>query len=202
MLCGSIGGKGSFLDDPKYDSILSAFEEIDVPLYLHPGIAPPAVIDTYYTIHGQPSLTANLACAGWGWHNEVAIHVLRLAVTGTLERHPRLKIVVGHQGEMLPMMLQRFDEMFDYTAFNLKCSIGETLRRQVWIAISGMYSVPPTLTAVQTWGVDRVLFANDYPFIDASRTPAYLRALGDVIAPSDLRKICQTNAESLFCVRA
>lgn len=202
MLCGSVAGTGKFLDDPEFDSVLSAFEELDVPLYLHPGIAPAPVVDSYYTIPDQPVLTANLACAGWGWHNEVAIHVIRLAVTGTLERHPRLKIVVGHQGEMLPMMLQRFDQMFDYKAFGLRRSVGETLRRQVWIAISGLFSIPPTLIAVQTWGVDRVLFANDYPFIDAQRVPEFLRAMNDVIAPTDMRKICQTNAESLFRVTA
>jgi len=44
---------------------------------------------------------------GWVWHNEVAIIVLRLFLAGVLDRHPKLKIVVGHQGEMMPMMIQR-----------------------------------------------------------------------------------------------
>lgn len=198
MIAGSVGCSGKFLDAPEFDGLLSEFEALDVPLYLHPGIAPPEVLDTYYTFPGQPLLSATLASMGWGWHNEVAIHVLRLALSGTLERHPRLKVVVGHQGEMLPMMLQRFDTMFDKKIFGLKRDVAETLRAQVWIAISGLFSLPPTLIAIQTWGVDRVLFANDYPFIDAQRVPDFVRALGDVVAPADLRKICQTNAEELF----
>ena len=200
MLCGSVGGTGEFLDRPKFDELLSAFEDLDVPLYLHPGIAPKPVIDSYYAFPGKPLLSAQMAGSGWGWHNEVGIHVIRLAVSGTLDRHPRLKVVVGHQGEMMPMMMQRFDSMFDPQVFGLRRSVGEMLRSQVWIAISGLFSIPPTMIAIQTWGVDRVLFANDYPFIPSQSVSSFLRALGDLVAPSDLRKICQTNAEALFKV--
>ncbi|KAF9891398.1 hypothetical protein FE257_004254 [Aspergillus nanangensis] len=202
MMAGSVGCTGKFLDDPEFDELLAEFEALDVPLYLHPGIAPPAVIDAYYTFPGKPLLSATLAGMGWGWHNEVAVHVLRLAVSGTLDRHPRLKVVVGHQGEMLPMMLQRCDVMFGTEVFGLKRSVSEAMRSQVWLAISGLFSLPPTQIAIQTWGVDRILFANDYPFIDAQRVPEFVRALGDVVAPSDLRKICQTNAEELFKFKA
>ena len=202
MLSGSVGGNGKFLDDPEFDGILSAFEDLDVPLFLHPGIAPKNVVDAYYTMRGKPELTANLTCFGWGWHNEVAIHVLRLAVSGTLDRHPKLKILTGHSGEMMPAMLHRFDQMFEPRQFGLKRSVGEILRSQVWLSISGLFSVPATLIAIQAWGVDRILFGNDYPFIDAQSVPAFLRALGDVVAPSDLRKICQTNSEALFKIKA
>jgi predicted TIM-barrel fold metal-dependent hydrolase len=33
--------------------------------------------------------------------------VLRLVLAGTLDRHPRLRLVIGHMGEMLPVMLAR-----------------------------------------------------------------------------------------------
>ena len=163
MVSGSIGNTGKFFDGPEFDQLLGTFEELDVPLFLHPGIAPAAVIDTYYSFPGNPKLSANLACFGWGWHNEVAIHVIRLAISGTLDRHPRLKIVVGHQGEMLPMMLARLDEMFAQNVFGLRRKVSEMLREQVHIAISGMFSLPPMLAAIQAWGTNRVLFANDYP---------------------------------------
>ena len=202
MVSGSICGSGKFLDAPEFDGLLSAFEELEVPLYLHPGIAPKSVTDTYYTFEGKPQLSGTMGGMGWGWHNEVAVHALRLAVSGVLDKHPNLKVVVGHQGEMLPMMLQRFDAMFDQGVFGLKRSVGEILRSEVWIAISGLFSLPPTQIAIQTWGVDRVLFANDYPYIDAQRVPEFVRALGDLVGPSDLRKICETNAERLFGFQA
>jgi uncharacterized protein len=201
MFSGSVGGTGKFLDAPKLDELLSEFEVLDVPLYLHPGIAPKPVMDPYYTFPEDPKLSSTLGGMGWGWHNEVAIHTLRLCVSGALDKHPRLKVVIGHQGEMMPMMMQRLDAMFDERIFGFKRSVGEMLRSQVWIAISGLFTIPPTLIAIQTWGADRVLFANDYPFVDSKRVPEFLRALGDVIGPSDMRKVCQTNAEELFKIK-
>ena len=202
LLCGSVAGSGKFLDNKEYDSILSAFEELDVPLFLHPGVPPKGVVDIYYAFPDNPLLTTNLSCYGWGWHNEAAIHVLRLAISGTLDRHPKLKIITGHCGELMPSMMQRFDQMFDQSTLGLDRSVGQILREQVWLSISGVFSLPATLSAVQTWGVDKILFGCDYPFIDAQSTPAFLRSLGDVIAPADMRKICQTNAEKLFKMKA
>ena len=202
LTSGSISGKGKFMDGPEYEPVFAAFEELDVPLFLHPGIPPKPVYDTYYALPGLPRLSAAFALAGWGWHNEVAVHILRLCLTGVLDRHPRLKIVVGHQGENMPMMMQRFDSMYAQETFGFKRSVGEMLRTQVWIAISGLFTLPPTQAAISTWGVDKVLFANDYPFQDAQRVPDFIKALGDIVAPSDLRKICQTNAENLFKFKA
>ena len=202
MLSGSVGGSGKFLDCPEYDVILSAFEELDVPLYLHPGVPPKPVWDTYYTFPDNPALSAAFGLAGWGWHSEVAIHVLRLALSGALDRHRRLKIIVGHQGEMMPMMMQRFNTILDERVFGFERSVGKMLRDQVWISISGMFSMPPTQAAIATWGIDKVLFANDYPFIHIQGVQDYIGALGDVLSPADLRKICQTNAEDLLKIKA
>ena len=202
MLSGSVSGNGKFLDSPEFDVILSAFEELDVPLYLHPGVPPKPVWDTYYAFPDKPAVSAAFGLAGWGWHSEVAIHVLRLALSGALDRHRQLKIIVGHQGEMMPMMMQRFDTILDERVFGFERSVGEMLRDQVWISISGMFSLPPTQAAIATWGIDKVLFGNDYPFIDVQGARDYIGALGDVVSPADLRKICQTNAEKLLKIKA
>ncbi|KAM3518676.1 hypothetical protein NHJ13051_008030 [Beauveria bassiana] len=202
MIAGSIEGTGKFLDRPEFQVLLSEFEELDVPLYLHPGITPEPIQSIYYDIPGNTTASAAMGAMAWGWHNEVAIHVLRLAVSGTLDRHPNLKLVVGHQGEMMPMMMQRFDSTLGCKTTGLERNVGEALRKQVWIAISGMFSLPITQLAIQTWGVDRVLFANDYPFVDAQRVPEYIRALNDIVGPSDMKKILQTNTEDLFQFKA
>lgn len=196
MLAGSVGGK--FLDDPKFSELLAEFEHLNVPIYLHPGIPPKEVTQAYYDGVGSDYASAALGTIAWGWHQEVAIHALRLAVSGTLDAHPLLKIVVGHQGEMMPMIMQRWDAALNKDLLGLQRNVGEMLRSQVWIAISGFFSLPATQIAIQTWGVDRVLFANDYPYIPTQAVPLFVRSLNDMIGPSDMRKILQTNAESLF----
>ncbi|MCJ1317594.1 hypothetical protein MMC15_002919 [Xylographa vitiligo] len=104
----------------------------------------------------------------------------------------------------MPMMMQRFDTRFPEKVFGFERSVGEMLRSQVWIAISGLFSLPPTPYAGgnRDLGSRPGLFAVDYPFQDTQRIPEYLKALGDVVAPSDLRKICQTNAEGLLKFKA
>ena len=56
-------------------------------------------------------VTEMLAGAGWGWHIETAVHVIRIILGGVFDRYPKLQIVIGHMGEGLPFMLQRFDIM-------------------------------------------------------------------------------------------
>jgi uncharacterized protein len=76
-----------FLDDPRFEPILARAEALDVPIYIHPGIPPESVRKAYYD--GLPGMASFfLSIAGWGWHSEVAIHVLRLVLSGALDRHP------------------------------------------------------------------------------------------------------------------
>src|SRR3984957_17395884 len=89
--------EGKFLDDASYDGILAAAEELDVPIYIHPHIPPAAVREAYFS--GLPEGAGRvLETAGWGWHSEVAVHVLRMVVAGSLDKHPKLKLIIGHMG--------------------------------------------------------------------------------------------------------
>ncbi len=124
--------EGRFLDDPRYDSLLAAAVELDVPIYIHPHLPPEPVRQAYYS--NLPDGAARvLETAGWGWHSETAIHLLRLVLAGTLDKHPRLKLIIGHMGEMLPMMMARIDEVFVHDVSHLKRPISRAIRDQVWL---------------------------------------------------------------------
>jgi hypothetical protein len=47
-------------------------------------------------------VTELLAGAGWGWHIETAIHVIRLILGGVFDKYPKLQIVVGHMVRHCP----------------------------------------------------------------------------------------------------
>ena len=85
--------------------------ELDVPIYIHPHLPPEPVRQAYYS-DLPPGAGRVLEAAAWGWHSETAIHVLRLVIAGTLDKYPKLKLIIGHMGEMLPVMLARIDEVF------------------------------------------------------------------------------------------
>lgn len=187
---------GRFLDDPRFAPILARAETLDVPIYLHPGIPPQPVRAAYY--EGLPGqLGFLLAAAGWGWHIETAVHVLRLVLSGTLERYPRLKLIIGHMGEALPFMLARGEQIFAAEATKvLQRSFAETVLDQVWITTSGFFTVPPFMAALLTFGADRILFSVDYPFSSNVVGRAFLDQLP--VSPEDRAKIAYGNADRLL----
>jgi predicted TIM-barrel fold metal-dependent hydrolase len=184
-----------FLDDPRFEPILAAAESHDVPVYLHPHLAPEAVRAAYYS-NLPESAGVMLEAAGWGWHQETAIHVLRLVLAGTLDRHPRLKLIIGHMGEGLPAMLARCDQVFEAYVGHLSRPISRTILDQVWITTSGMFTEPPFLAALLTFGIDRIMFSVDYPYAPNERGRDFLRSLS--LAPADLAKLAHGNADRLL----
>jgi len=188
--------EGRFLDDPAFEPILASAEALDRPIYLHPGIPTADVRSAYYDgLPGNFSFT--LALSAWGWHADTAVHTLRLALSGALDRHPRLKIVIGHMGEALPFMLDRIDETTAAEAkVHLKRSVRQTILDQVWITTSGFFTMVPFMAALMSFGVDRILFSVDYPFASNARARAFLDALP--VSPADRAKIAHGNADRLL----
>jgi predicted TIM-barrel fold metal-dependent hydrolase len=190
--------QGRFLDHPCYDALLSAAVELDVPIYIHPNVPSPEVQKAYYS--DLPEGTDRIVgTAGWGWHSEVAIHVLRLVMAGTFDKHPKLKIVIGHMGEMLPVMLARLDEVSAADIAHLKRLPSKTIVDQVWITTSGIFSQPPLIAALQTFGIDRIMFSVDYPFAPDARGRDFLNEVA--LAPADMAKLCHGNADALLKLR-
>jgi predicted TIM-barrel fold metal-dependent hydrolase len=188
-----------FLDEPRFEPILAAAEALDVPLYLHPHLAPEAVRKIYYG--NLPSNSgAVLETAGWGWHSETAIHVLRLVLSGTLDRHRKLKLIIGHMGEGLPAMLARCDQVFEAYIPHLARSVSQTILDQVWVTTSGIFSEPPLLAALLTFGIDRIMFSVDYPYAGNEHGRTFLQTLS--LAPADFAKLTHANADRLLGLTA
>jgi len=189
----TLGSNGAFLDDARFGPLLDRFERLDVPLYLHPAPPPAALSDVLY--RGlAPAVARRLAPGAGGWQAEAGLHVLRMIATGVFDRHPGLRLIVGHCGEMVPFMLDRIDAMLRTGTMALKPS--EYFLRNIWVTTSGLFSLPPVLCTVQVLGVDRVLFSVDYPFGDNAAGRALLDALP--LAPADKAKIAGGNAEQVL----
>jgi hypothetical protein len=193
MVNGTTDGK--FLDHPSFDGILAAAEELDVPIYIHPHIPPEAVRNAYFgDLPGGSGRV--LETAGWGWHSETAVHLLRLVLSGAFDRHPRLRIIIGHMGEMLPMMMDRADKVFKADIDHLKRPVTRTILDQVWITTSGIFDEPPFLAALLTFGIDRIMFSVDYPFAPNAAGRSFLNRIS--LSPADMEKLCHGTADKLL----
>jgi uncharacterized protein len=184
-----------FLDDHRFAPVLAMAEELDAPIYLHPHLPPETVRRAYFD--GLPGATgAQLSGPGWGWHSETALHILRMVLSGTFDRHPKLKMIVGHMGEGLPAMLMRCDQVFGGKPGHLSRLVSRTVLDHVSITTSGLFTLPPLEIALAVFGVDRVMFSVDYPYAPNQMGRQFLDALK--LPQGDLEKICHGNAERLL----
>jgi uncharacterized protein len=187
--------RGRFLDEPAFDVLLERFERLGVPLYLHPTEPVPAVRDAYYAGLAPPAGWF-LGAAAWGWHAETGLHVLRMVLGGVFDRHPRLQLVIGHMGEMLPFMLARIDSQLPPRATGLDRLPSEYILANVHITTSGLFTLPPLLTALMVFGAGRVMFSVDWPY--ASNEPGRELLATAPLSPADLERIAHGNAERLL----
>jgi predicted TIM-barrel fold metal-dependent hydrolase len=187
--------QGRFLDDPFFAPLLECAESLDVPLYLHPAPPPEAVFNTYFS-GLDPSVSLMLSTAGWGWHAETALHTLRLIAAGTLDRFPRLQVIIGHMGEMIPFQLARVDRALGRATKNLRQGPAAYFRTNIHITTSGFFTAPPLELARQVLGDDRILFSIDYPYSGNELGRAFLDSLDLPAAAFD--KITHQNAERLL----
>ena len=162
-----------FLDSPRFVPVLAGLAELDVPLYLHPGVPPRVVSDANYA-GLDPVVTARLQTSAWGWHQETAVHFLHLVLSGTLDRHPNLQVILGHWGEMIPFYLDRLDEALPRALTGLDRTISEYVRQNVHITPSGMWNQAQLQYCVATVGVERILYSVDYPFLGNEGATAFL----------------------------
>ena len=184
-----------FLDDPSFEPILARAEHLDVPIYVHPNLPPQSVRKAYFDrLPGNVGFL--LSIASWGWHAETALHVLRLVLSGALDRHPRLKIIVGHMGEGLPAMLARCDQEFGPQVSYLQRSVSQTITDQVYVTTSGFFTLPPFMAALATFGIDRMMFSIDYPYSSNEQGRTFLDSL--TLAPEDVAKLAHGTADRLL----
>ncbi|HTW67823.1 MAG TPA: amidohydrolase family protein [Bryobacteraceae bacterium] len=186
--------RGRYLDDIFFWPILERAESLGVPVYIHPTQPPQPVVEASYAGF-SPAVTFMFANAGWGWHIETAVHVLRMILGGVFDRYPSLQIIVGHMGEALPFMLSRVDIMTT-SITGLKRPISAYLRENVHYTFSGFNFTPTFLDLLLQVGVDRIMFSADYPYGSMIQARTFLDHLP--VSAADRERIAHGNAERLL----
>jgi predicted TIM-barrel fold metal-dependent hydrolase len=184
---------GVFLDDKRFWPIFERAEALDVPIYMHPAIPHPAVVDAYYKDYLKEF--PGLLTAAWGFTVETATQAIRMVLSGMFESYPRLKVILGHLGEGLPFSLWRIDMALQRQG-NRATPFRDCFREHFWITTSGNFSTPALLCCVMELGADRILFSVDYPFV---LNPPATRWMQDIpLGPEDRAKILSGNARRLL----
>jgi predicted TIM-barrel fold metal-dependent hydrolase len=184
---------GLFLDDKRFWPIFERAAALDVPIYLHPAVPHPAVMDAYYKEYAKDF--PMVIRAAWGFTVETATQAIRLVLSGVFDAYPGLKIVLGHLGETLPFLVWRVDQALSRPGHKA-LSFRDVFCHNFYITTSGNFSNPALLCCMMEMGIDRILFAVDWPFV--ANPPAMEWMAGAPICEEDKAKIFSGNAKKLL----
>jgi len=193
MLHGLVDGT-TFLDDRRFWPIYARAEKLDVPIYLHPGLPNAQVIDAYYKEYAKDF--PQLLRAGWGYTVETATLAIRMVLSGVFDQYPKLNLILGHLGEALPFLIWRVDMALARPGAAREAGFRDVFCRHFSVTTSGFFSDPALLACVMELGIDRVLFAVDWPFVANAPATRWLESVP--LSDEDKIKISNGNAKRLL----
>src|SRR5258708_32924308 len=179
-LPGSVG-EDARIDAERLQPFYAHVEKLGLPMFLHPTdvIFQDMLSDGY-----DGALHLSL-----GRVIEVSVAAMRLVLSGTMERHPDLKVVMSHTGGSLPYQSGRMDK--NSKAAKLPKPVSEYLKRMYTDTVSphseGMRF------AIDYYGIDHVMYGSDYPCWSPTAALGYFDPI-EGLSAGDRQKILHGNA--------
>lgn len=183
-----------FYDGPEWDVFWKQCTDLDVPFYLHPRNPTGTMYERLWAkrkwLVGPPLSFAQ----------GVSLHLLGMVTNGVFDRHPTLKVVIGHLGEHIPFDLWRINHWFEDVKKPLGLSCKKTIRdyfaENIWITTSGHFSSTTLNFCINEVSSDRILFSIDYPFESFEDACTWFDKIE--LSKVDHNKIGKENAKKLF----
>ncbi len=179
---------GMELDDPRFEDVYAAAEELDTLLFTHPdGFTQPQRLGEFHlnNVIGNPL--------------ESTLTVTRLVFGGVLERHPKLKVFISHGGGYFPFYFGRFDHAWEARADcreNISRPPSEYLRQ---LYFDTVVFKPEMITfLIQTVGIDKVMMGTDRPYDMGEEDPVGLVEAVPGLSDADRQAILSGNAARLL----
>jgi len=212
---------GRKFNDPIYDPIWAACQEADLPVGLHPFLAPdmPGACTAlgYHKIKAEgvemetidpASPVRNMANIFFSQAISNPFDMMETLTVmicgGVLERFPRLKLIfLEANGGWIVPWLERLDhhyEIFRWDVPWMKMKPSEYFRRQCWISFDPDESTLAFTARSPLVGADRIIWASDYPHPDA-KIPGVvdeLRAAVASLTAAEQARILGLNSAELY----
>lgn len=153
-----------FYDTPEWDQFWQTCVDLDVPFYLHP-IAPKGVIFEKLYKDRTPLIGPCMSFA-----NNVSLHLVSMIIKGVFDRNPKLKVIVGHFGEKIPIDLWRINHWIEDihkkrgSITEMKHDLWHYFKTNIYITSSGDFNTAVMKFVGQQVGYDRLMFSVDYPY--------------------------------------
>jgi aminocarboxymuconate-semialdehyde decarboxylase len=184
-LPGSIGSDAR-IDAERLEPFYARVEELGLPIFLHPTDA--IFVDMLDGYEGSLHLSLGRVV-------EVSVAAMRLVLSGMMERHPKLKIVMSHTGGALPYQSGRMDK--NTPRAKLPKPASTYLKRMYTDTVSP--HAAGMKFAIEYYGIDQVMYGTDYPCWDPA---AALKLLFELkLSQEDQQKLFYSNARRILGLR-
>jgi predicted TIM-barrel fold metal-dependent hydrolase len=189
---------GQHFEGEVYRPLWQAAQDLDVPIYLHPTWPSPDM-EARYSGNVSTVAAAHMGTVSWGWHSDTGLHIQKLFAAGVFDDFPKLKIIIGHYGEMLPFMLERISTLSTQWGAR-KRSFMQVYNESIWMTTSGVWSLNPLATMLLNTKVERILYSVDYPFASNEAGLALMEQLrkSGLVTEKEFEMIAHGNAETLL----
>lgn len=179
------------LEDGELQGFFALAVELGIVVSIHPTV--PAVAGPALEPYGLTPLIGFVADTG--------VAVLRMILSGMLDRHPGLTLVVPHMGGMLPYLERRLDD-----GWLTNHDAGTPLERKPSAYLRDFYfdtvhaDAANVSCLVRKVGADRLLLGTDYPFFTGrDGVAATVNALAELEIPeADRAAVCGGTAARLL----
>lgn len=172
------------LDNHRLSEFYAELSARQLLLFLHPALEPPLDGATDWNLNASlsPPIVTSIAAA-------------RMMLSGTLDEHPGLDLVIPHLGGVLPYLAQRLIDQSDRGA--ARHDIPTYLRNRTYLDTCSFHQ-PALRCALDTVGPSRLVLGSDYPFRGpVERALADVRDSGFDEAIQEL--VLSRNAETIVC---
>jgi predicted TIM-barrel fold metal-dependent hydrolase len=185
------------IHDEAWAPLWALAEEVDMPISVHIGAGLTSLAKVPRHLPWRASAVASVMCMQL---DEVLVALL---MSGMLERHPRLKIVLGESSlGWIPFVLERLEYEFDNydnstRSTSLRIRPKDLFKRQIYATFQdedlGVRLIPEI-------GEDNVMWASDYPHADGTfpHSDQVIRRLIEKMPPELAHKAMGATAKALY----
>lgn len=189
----SIEGR-DYLFEPAYAPLLTRCEELGYPLLFHPMDGDANYYAGKQRLADRASVSAGLSNS-LGFPFESATTAAKFIVSGTLDKYPKLEIVLPHSGGVFPYIAGRGDRYMMNSKFKLQRPMREYIRRFHYDTLT---FYPETLRfLINLVGADRVVIGTDnFALMDVESPNGLVEQLK--LSPADRELVLKGNAARLL----
>jgi len=182
---------------PYYDPFWAEAQDLDIPIALHTIGRPNWLGSTLYPEVRPETSWYAFVLNGPG---DIQLGLASLIGGGALDRFPRLKVILLESGiGWLPFSLEKMDSCKDLFAWSVSMKLppSEYFQRQGWVSMDPDDRFAPLI--IPLLGANRILWAADYPHLDAHLgTVELINKTLSTLSQADRRRILGGNAIELY----